>query len=73
MINRYTADKRLRHDDAYTPNDEGGKRPDRAVIVYSQRCREAFPDVPILIGGIEASLDGLPATITGPIRYGAPC
>ena len=56
MINRYTADKRLRHDDAYTPNDEGGKRPDRAVIVYSQRCREAFPDVPILIGGIEASL-----------------
>jgi uncharacterized radical SAM protein YgiQ len=56
MINRYTADRRLRHDDAYTPNDEGGKRPDRAVIVYSQRCKEAYADVPVLIGGIEASL-----------------
>jgi len=56
MINRYTADLRLRHDDAYTPNDEGGKRPDRAVIVYSQLCRQAFKDVPIVIGGIEASL-----------------
>lgn len=56
MINRYTADKKLRHDDAYTPNNEGGKRPDRAVIVYSQRCKEAFKDVPVIIGGIEASL-----------------
>lgn len=56
MINRYTADHKIRHDDAYTPNNEGGKRPDRAVIVYSQRCREAYKDVPILIGGIEASL-----------------
>ncbi len=56
MVNRYTSDRRLRHNDAYTPNDEGGKRPDRAVIVYSQRCREAYPDVPIIIGGIEASL-----------------
>ncbi len=56
MINRYTADLRLRSDDAYTPNNEGGKRPDRAVIVYSQRCREAYPDVPLVIGGIEASL-----------------
>jgi uncharacterized radical SAM protein YgiQ len=56
MVNRYTADRRLRHNDSYTPNDEGGKRPDRAVIVYSQRCREAFPDSPIMIGGIEASL-----------------
>lgn len=56
MINRYTADLRLRSDDAYTPNNEGGKRPDRAVIVYSQRCREAYYDVPIVIGGIEASL-----------------
>ncbi len=46
----------MRHNDAYTPNDEGGKRPDRAVIVYSQRCREAYPDAPIVIGGIEASL-----------------
>ena len=56
MINRYTADKKLRHDDAYTPDNEGGKRPDRAVIVYSQRCKEAFKDVPVVIGGIEASL-----------------
>ncbi len=56
MINRYTADRRIRHNDSYTPNDEGGKRPDRSVIVYSQRCREAYKDVPIVIGGIEASL-----------------
>jgi uncharacterized radical SAM protein YgiQ len=56
MVNRYTSDRRLRSDDAYTPNAEGGRRPDRAVIVYSQRAREAFPDVPIVIGGIEASL-----------------
>lgn len=56
MINRYTADRKLRHDDAYTPNNEGGKRPDRATLVYSQRCREAFRETPIILGGIEASL-----------------
>ncbi|MCG6201315.1 YgiQ family radical SAM protein [Psychromonas antarctica] len=56
MINRYTAERRLRHDDAYTPNDEGGKRPDRAVLVYTQRCKEAYKSVPVVIGGIEASL-----------------
>ena len=56
MINRYTADRKIRSDDAYTPGDIGGKRPDRAAIVYSQRCREAFPDVPIVLGGIEGSL-----------------
>ena len=56
MINRYTADRRLRHDDAYTAGDEGGKRPDRAVTVYTQKCREVFSDVPVVIGGIEASL-----------------
>jgi uncharacterized radical SAM protein YgiQ len=56
MINRYTADLKVRNDDAYTPNNESGKRPDRAVLVYSQRCREAFSDVPIVLGGIEASL-----------------
>jgi uncharacterized radical SAM protein YgiQ len=56
MVNRYTADRRLRHDDAYTPDGAGGKRPDRAVIVYAQRCREAFADVPLVLGGIEASL-----------------
>ncbi len=56
MINRYTADRKLRHDDAYTPDDEGGKRPDRAVVVYTQRCKQAWSDVPVIIGGIEASL-----------------
>ena len=56
MINRYTADRRMRHDDAYTPHDEGGKRPDRAVTVYTQKCREAYSHVPVVIGGIEASL-----------------
>ena len=56
MINRYTAERRIRHDDAYTPNDEGGKRPDRAVTAYTQRCKEAFKGVPVIIGGIEASL-----------------
>lgn len=56
MINRYTADLRMRSDDAYTAGGEGGQRPDRCVIVYTQRCRQAYPDVPIVIGGIEASL-----------------
>ncbi|MGI9283758.1 MAG: YgiQ family radical SAM protein, partial [Pseudomonadales bacterium] len=56
LINRYTADLRMRHDDAYTPHGAGGKRPDRAVIVYSQRCKQAYSDVPVVIGGIEASL-----------------
>ncbi|HRH06741.1 MAG TPA: YgiQ family radical SAM protein, partial [Burkholderiaceae bacterium] len=56
MINRYTADRKIRSDDAYTPGDVGGKRPDRAAIVYSQRCREAYKEVPIVLGGIEGSL-----------------
>jgi len=56
MINRYTADRKIRSDDAYTPGDIGGKRPDRACLVYAQRCKEAFNEVPIVIGGIEASL-----------------
>ncbi len=56
MINRYTADKKLRKDDAYTPGNVAGKRPDRATLVYSQRCKEAYKDVPIVLGGIEASL-----------------
>jgi len=56
MINRYTADRKIRSDDAYTPGDVGGKRPDRASLVYAQRCREAFPDAPIVMGGIEGSL-----------------
>ncbi len=56
MVNRYTADRRRRSDDAYTPNASPDRRPDRATIVYSQRCREAYRDVPLIIGGIEASL-----------------
>ncbi|MCK5648130.1 MAG: YgiQ family radical SAM protein [Gammaproteobacteria bacterium] len=56
MINRYTADRKLRHDDAYTPDDIGGKRPDHAVAVYTQRCKQAWSDIPVVIGGIEASL-----------------
>ncbi|NDL64154.1 YgiQ family radical SAM protein [Acerihabitans arboris] len=56
MINRYTADRKLRHDDAYTPGNVGGKRPDRATMAYSQRCKEAYKEVPVILGGIEASL-----------------
>ena len=56
MVNRYTADRRLRHNDSYTPGGVGGKRPDRSVIVYAQRCREAYSGVPIVLGGIESSL-----------------
>jgi uncharacterized radical SAM protein YgiQ len=56
MINRYTADRKIRSDDAYTPGGQGGKRPDRAALVYAQRCKEAWNDVPIVMGGIEASL-----------------
>jgi uncharacterized radical SAM protein YgiQ len=56
MINRYTADRKIRSDDAYTPNAEPNKRPDRALTVYAQRAREAYPDVPIVVGSIEASL-----------------
>jgi uncharacterized radical SAM protein YgiQ len=56
MINRYTADRKIRTDDAYTPGGQGGSRPDRAALVYSQRCKEAYSDVPIILGGIEGSL-----------------
>src|SRR5258706_3987534 len=56
MVNRYTADRRVRSDDAYTPGGKGGRRPDRSVIVYAQRVREAYRDVAIVIGSIEASL-----------------
>ena len=56
MINRYTADRKPRSDDAYTPGGLGGKRPDRCSLVYAQRCKEAWPAVPVVLGGIEASL-----------------
>jgi uncharacterized radical SAM protein YgiQ len=56
MVNRYTSDRKIRSDDAYTPNGEANKRPDRAVVVYAQRCREAFSEANVIIGSIEASL-----------------
>lgn len=56
MVNHYTASKKKRHNDLYSAGGEGGHRPDRAVIVYSNKAREAFKDVPVIIGGIEASL-----------------
>ncbi len=56
MINRYTADRKIRRDDAYTPGNTGGSRPDRASLVYVNRCKEAYPEVPIILGGIEGSL-----------------
>jgi uncharacterized radical SAM protein YgiQ len=56
MVNHYTSDRKIRRDDAYSPDGKAGKRPDRATIVYAQRCREVFADVPIVLGGIEASL-----------------
>ena len=56
MVNRYTSDRKIRSDDAYTAGGMAGKRPDRATLIYTQRCREAYKDVPVVIGGIEASL-----------------
>jgi uncharacterized radical SAM protein YgiQ len=56
MVNRYTSDRKIRSDDAYTPNAEPNRRPDRALTVYAQRCREAYKDVNVVIGGIEGSL-----------------
>jgi uncharacterized radical SAM protein YgiQ len=56
MVNRYTADRKIRSDDAYTPNGEANKRPDRALVVYAQRAREAYPEANVVIGSIEASL-----------------
>ena len=56
MVNRYTADRKTRSDDAYTPHAAPDQRPDHAVTVYAQRAREAFSGVPVVIGGIEASL-----------------
>ncbi|HKE13765.1 MAG TPA: YgiQ family radical SAM protein [Kofleriaceae bacterium] len=56
MVNRYTSERRIRSDDAYSPGGRAGLRPDRSVVVYAQRCREAFRGVPVVVGGIEASL-----------------
>ncbi len=56
LVNHYTSDRKPRSDDAYTPGGLAGSRPDRATIVYTARCRQYFPDTPVIIGGIEASL-----------------
>ncbi len=56
MVNRYTSDRKVRSDDAYTPDAQGGRRPDRATLVYTQRCKEAYKGIPVILGGIEASL-----------------
>jgi uncharacterized radical SAM protein YgiQ len=56
MVNRYTADRKIRSEDAYTPDGDSNKRPDRALVVYAQRAREAFPDANVVVGSIEASL-----------------
>ena len=56
MVNHYTANKRLRSDDAYTPGGKAGFRPDYAVTVYTRILKRLFPDTPVVIGGIEASL-----------------
>ena len=56
MVNRYTSERRIRSEDAYTPGGQAGSRPDRCSLVYAQRCREAYPGVPVVLGGIEGSL-----------------
>ena len=56
MVNHYTASKRLRSDDAYTPEGKAGQRPDYAVTVYTRILKDLYPDIPVVIGGIEASL-----------------
>ena len=56
MVNHYTAARRLRHDDAYTPGGQAGFRPDRAIYVYSRILKQLYPDVPVIIAGIEASM-----------------
>lgn len=56
MVNRYTSERKIRSDDAYTPGGMAGKRPDRALLVYAQRAKEAYPGIPVVVGSIEASL-----------------
>ena len=69
MVSNYTPSKRLRHDDAYSPGNKPGLRPNSATLVYSNRLREAYPEVPRIIGGIEASLSALLNTTIGLIKY----
>ena len=56
MINKYTHNRKIRSTDDFSPGGRAGLRPDRATIIYSQRCREAYPDAPVVIGGIEATM-----------------
>src|SRR5690606_23675276 len=56
MINHYTANRKVRNDDAYSPSGQIGRRPDRATLAYCQRSREAYHGVPVIAGGVEASL-----------------
>ena len=72
MVAHYTVAKKRRHDDAYSPGNRAGLRPDRAVIVYANKVREAFGDIPLVIGGLEASLRRLPTTTIGRTRCAAP-
>ena len=70
-INPYTADRKIRSDDPYTPGGVAGKRPDRATLVYTQRCQEAYKEVLVIIGGIEASRAASSTTTTGRGRCAA--
>ena len=69
MVNHYTAARRLRHEDAYTPDGQFGRRPDRAVTVYTKILKRLWPDVPVVIGGVEASLRRLAIMIIGIIPF----
>ena len=73
MINRYTADRKLRHDDAYTADNVAGKRPDRATLVYTQRCKEAWKDVPVIPAASKRAC-AVPHTMTtGPTPCAVRC
>ncbi len=73
MINRYTADRRLRHDDAYTPDNVAGKRPDRATLVYTQRCKEAWKMCRLFSAVLRPACAVPRTTTTGLIPFVAPC
>ena len=70
MINHYTANRKRRNADAYSPGGEIGLRPDRPTAVYAQRCREAFKGVPVISGGVEARSAGSHTTTTGATASG---
>ena len=72
MLNKFTAAKKIRSTDSYSPGGKAGLRPDRATIVYANRIRECWPDIPVIIGGIEASLRRFDIMTIGRIQCGAP-